>query len=118
VGNTPLFDPAIFAWARELEARSAVIRAELDAVLRNSDAIPSSQQISKGQARLTQNDHWKAFFHYGYGYTIDGNCAQCPQITQAIEVIPGMYTAFSRFSAPASTFPPTAGLTTACCGCT
>lgn len=109
VGNTPFFDPAIFAWARDLEARSAVIRAELDAVLCNSDAIPSFQQISKDQARLTQDDRWKTFFLYGYGYKIDGNCAQCPQTTQVIESIPGMYTAFFSILSPGKHIPPHRG---------
>jgi len=109
VGNTPFFDPAIFAWARELEAQSGAIRAELDAVLKNSQAIPSFQQISRDQARLTQDDRWKTYFLYGYGYKIDGNCAQCPQTTRAIEAIPGMYTAFFSILSPGKHIPPHRG---------
>ncbi|WP_277963985.1 aspartyl/asparaginyl beta-hydroxylase domain-containing protein [Pseudomonas sp. RIT-To-2] len=109
VGNTPYFDPAIFAWATSLQAQSAAIRAELDAVLENTDAIPSFQQISKDQARLTQDDHWKTFFLYGYGYRIDGNCERCPITAQAIESIPGMYTAFFSILSPGKHIPPHRG---------
>lgn len=109
VGNTPFFEPAIFAWARELEAQSGAIRAELDAVLKNSQAIPSFQQISRDQARLTQDDRWKTYFLYGYGYKIDGNCAQCPQTTRAIEAIPGMYTAFFSILSAGKHIPPHRG---------
>jgi beta-hydroxylase len=109
VGNTPFFDPQIFAWTRELESKAAVIRAELDAVLKNSAAIPNFQEISKDQARLTQDDRWKTFFLYGYGYKIDSNCAQCPQTSQAIESIAGMYTAFFSILAPGKHIPPHRG---------
>jgi beta-hydroxylase len=109
VGNTPFFDPAIFNWASQLEAQSGALRAELEAVLKNSESIPSFQQISKDQARLTQDDQWKTFFLYGYGYKIDGNCARCPVTTQAIEAIPGMYTAFFSILGPGKHIPPHRG---------
>jgi len=109
VGNTPFFDPAIFPWTQALEGHSAAILAELQTVLKNTDAIPSFQQISKDQKRLTQDDRWKTFFLYGYGYKIDGNCQQCPHTTRVIESIPGMYTAFFSILSPGKHIPPHRG---------
>lgn len=109
VGNTPFFDPGIFPWTQALESHAAAIRAELQTVLQNTAAIPSFQQISKDQARLTQDDRWKTFFLYGYGYKIEGNCQQCPHTARVIESIPGMYTAFFSILSPGKHIPPHRG---------
>ncbi|WP_409282242.1 aspartyl/asparaginyl beta-hydroxylase domain-containing protein [Pseudomonas putida] len=105
VANTPFIDPAVFPWAVALERQSATIGAELVEVLKRSEAIPNFQQISKDQARLTQDDRWKTFFLYGYGYKIAGNCQRCPETTRAIEAIPGMYTAFFSILSPGKHIP-------------
>lgn len=46
VGDPPVFDKAAFPWTAELERHWPVIRAELDALLRQGTAIPALRDIS------------------------------------------------------------------------
>lgn len=109
VGVTPFFEPAQFAWTAPLEAQWEVIRRELDQVLTRQDDIPNFQDISRDQLNITQDDRWKTFFLYGYGYKMDGNCARCPETTRLVESIPGMFTAFFSILAPGKHIPPHRG---------
>ncbi|AMB87978.1 aspartyl beta-hydroxylase [Pseudomonas agarici] len=109
VGATPFFDPAIFDWAQMLESKWSTIAAELHTILKERDNIPNFQDISKDQVSLTQDDQWKTFFLYGYGYKMDGNCRRCPETTQLIESIPGMFTAFFSILSPGKHIPPHRG---------
>jgi len=109
VGDPTFFDPAEFAWVRPLEAEWQAIRTELDDILRERDALPNFQDISQDQARISQDDRWKTFFFYGYGYRMDDNCARCPQTTRLIESVPGMTTAFFSILAPGKHIPPHRG---------
>src|SRR3546814_7008806 len=74
VGVTPFFDPAQFAWTGALEAQWQAIRGELEQVLTRQDDIPNFQDISKDQVNINQDDRWKTFFLYGYGYKMENNC--------------------------------------------
>jgi len=105
VGNPAFFDPADFAWTRELEANWAMVRAELDEILRERDALPNFQDISEDQKRLSQDDQWKTFFLYGYGYKMKENCERCPETTGLVEGVPGMKTAFFSILAPGKHIP-------------
>nr|WP_183167326.1 aspartyl/asparaginyl beta-hydroxylase domain-containing protein [Azomonas macrocytogenes] len=105
VPTTPFLDPAQFSWTPLLQANYEVIRKELEQVLRNKERIPNFQDISKDQTNLTQDDRWKTFFLYGYGYKMDGNCAQCPETTKIAESIPGMFTAFFSILEPGKHIP-------------
>lgn len=105
VPDTPFQDPARFPWVPALEARWRDIRAELEKVLARPEAIPNFQDISRDQVNITQDDKWKTFFLYGYGYRMDGNCARCPETTRIVESIPGMFTAFFSVLAPGKHIP-------------
>ena len=100
VGDKTFFDTADFPWAAELEANWEAIRAELDEVLKDPAALPRFQDISKDQVAITQDDKWKTFFLYGFGYRAEANCIRCPETTRAVEQIPGMKTAFFSILAP------------------
>lgn len=102
----PFYDPAEFEWVAPLEANWTVIRAELDAVLTHRDALPNFQDISTDQAQLTDDDRWKTYFFYGYGFRSDANCARCPETTRLVEAIPGMETAMFSILAPGKRIPP------------
>src|SRR6202022_4703737 len=78
VGDTTFFDPADFPWVQRLEAGFPKIRAELDEVLRYHADLPNFQDISTDQAQLTDDDRWKTFFFYGYGFTAGKNVERCP----------------------------------------
>ncbi|WP_077045137.1 aspartyl/asparaginyl beta-hydroxylase domain-containing protein [Pseudomonas sp. KK4] len=105
VGDSPFFEPRQFAWAAELEANWRSILKELEVVLNDRDRLPNFQDISKDQRNITQDDKWKTFFLYGYGYKMDKNCARCPDTTRIVEAIPGMFTAFFSILAPGKHIP-------------
>jgi beta-hydroxylase len=102
----PFYDPADFRWVAPLEAGWKVIRAELDALLAHRRALPNFQDISTDQAQLTDDDRWKTYFFYGYGFRSDANCARCPETTRLIEAVPGMETAMFSILAPGKHIPP------------
>jgi aspartyl/asparaginyl beta-hydroxylase (cupin superfamily) len=106
VPNQPFFDPVDFAWTAELEAGFPAIRAELDRVLERRDDLPNFQDISTDQYTLTDDDRWKTYFFYGYGFRSDPNCARCPETTRLVERIPGMQTAMFSILAPHKRIPP------------
>ena len=94
VPTTPFLDPEVFDWVAGLEAGWKDIRAELDDVLEYRDALPNFQDISTDQASITDDDRWKTFFLFGYGFKSEANCARCPATTALLEGVPGMTTAF------------------------
>jgi beta-hydroxylase len=106
IPTTPFLDPAAFPWMRRLEANWEVVRGELDTVLARMDALPNFQDISTDQYNLTDDDLWKTFFLYGYGFRSDANCARCPQTDRLVRSIPGMQTAMFSIFAPHKRIPP------------
>lgn len=68
VGDTPFYDVRLFARAAELERHWTEIRAELETVLEDRGAIPAFQDISVDQIDLSDDDRWKTYFLYGYGF--------------------------------------------------
>jgi beta-hydroxylase len=104
--DQPFYDAAEFPWVREVEANWKLIRAELDDVLAYRDALPNFQDISTDQYNLTDDDRWKTYFFWGYGFRSDANCARCPETTRLVESIPGMETAMFSILAPHKRIPP------------
>ncbi len=102
----PFYRPSDFAWVAPVEANWKAIRAELDTLLAHRDALPNFQDISTDQYTLTDDDRWKTYFFYGYGFRSDANCARCPETTRLIEAIPGMETAMFSILAPGKRIPP------------
>jgi len=102
----PFYDPATFAWVAPLEADWKLVRRELDVVLARRDDLPNFQEISTDQYHLTDDDRWKTYFLYGYGFRSDANCARCPETTRLVESIPGMTTAMFSILAPGKRIPP------------
>ena len=100
VPTTPYLDPALLPWTAEVEMHWAEIRAELDEVLRRHDDLPNFQDISVDQATITDDDRWKTFFFFGYGFKSEANCARCPRTTALLEQVPGMTTAFFSILSP------------------
>jgi len=105
IPTTAYFDPSQFDWVSSLENNWQVIRNELDTILESREQIPSFQEISKDQKSITQDDKWKTYFLYGFGYKAEKNCERCPETTRLIEQIPGMKTAFFSILAPGKEIP-------------
>jgi len=88
------FSPALFPWFATLEAKTAVIRAELLAVLsapgedlRPYIAFDTTQPVNQW-AELNNNKRWSAFFFWEDGVRHDANCARCPAAAALMETLP------------------------------
>jgi beta-hydroxylase len=109
VPTTPFLDPGDFAWVAGLEAGWTDIRAELDVLLERQADLPNFQDISVDQATITDDDQWKTFFLYGYGFKAEGNCARCPRTAALLEQVPGMTTAMFSILGPGKHIEPHRG---------
>ena len=110
IGNPEVFDlPTVgteaFPWHRTLEAQWGTIREELDRLLEHRDALANLQDISTDQASITDDDRWKTYFFYGFGFRADGNCERCPETARLIGSVPGMKTAMFSILAPGKHIP-------------
>jgi beta-hydroxylase len=100
VGDSPFSPTELFPWVAEIEAHWREIRAELEQVLVDHDALPNFQDISKDQIEITDDDRWKTLFLYGYGFKADLVTELCPDTTALVERIPGMVTAMFSILSP------------------
>lgn len=105
IGDSAFFDPQQFPWTQELEANWTVIRQELEQVLQDVDELPNFQDISKRQYRIANDNLWKTYFFYAFGFKATNNCQRCPQTTKLLEKIPGMKVAFFSILAPGKHIP-------------
>ena len=111
----------MFAWAGALEAQTAAIRSELEALL-SAPASGFSPYVER-QGReagvthhLLDNPDWGAFYLVKQGRRIDANIARCPATMAAIDAIgedafpaPAPSVLFSRL-APGTRIPPHHGM--------
>ena len=111
VGDTPVFDPELFPFLRELEASWTKIRSELDQILTARDHLPPFQTISTDQKKIAVDDRWKTYILFGFKYKSDRNCARCPETTRLLERIPNLHTAMFSILAPGYHIPPHRGVT-------
>jgi ornithine lipid ester-linked acyl 2-hydroxylase len=100
VGDATFFENDRFPWIAEVEANWATIRAELEKVLEDREALPNFQDISKDQLEITDDDNWKTFFLYGFGFKAKLGVEMCPQTAALMEQIPGMKTAMFSILSP------------------
>jgi aspartyl/asparaginyl beta-hydroxylase (cupin superfamily) len=100
VPTTPFLATSTFGWIPGLEAEWKTIRAELDEVLAYRDDLPNFQDISVDQASITDDDGWKTYFFFAYGFRSEANCARCPQTAALLDAIPGLTTAFFSILSP------------------
>jgi aspartyl/asparaginyl beta-hydroxylase (cupin superfamily) len=107
--NMTFYEARQFPWSAELEANCRTIRAELEDVLRRSDAIPEFKTLSKDQALITRGNAWRTFFFYAYGRRVDDNCMRCPETVRLVEKIPGMTTAMFSIFTPGTYLTPHRG---------
>jgi beta-hydroxylase len=105
VPTTPFLPLGTFDWIPRLEAAWTTIRAELDQVLSYRDELPNFQDISIDQASITDDDGWKTYFFFAYGFRSEGNCARCPRTAALLDSVPGLTTAFFSILAPGKHIP-------------
>jgi aspartyl/asparaginyl beta-hydroxylase (cupin superfamily) len=100
VGDETFFPPERFPWVAHIEENWGVIREELERVLENHEALPNFQDISKDQIEITDDDRWKTFFLYGYGFEAKLGTEMCPKTAALMREIPGMTTAMFSILSP------------------
>lgn len=110
VGDPPVFDVCMFPFCRELEANWQAIRREAERVLAYRAYIPSFQEISPDQYRISDDDMWKTFWFRGFGYRSAPAYAACPETGRLLDAIPGLETALFSILAPRKHIPPHRGV--------
>jgi len=100
VGNATFFPLERFPWVKHVEEHWEVILEELQAVLADREALPNFQDISKDQIEITDDDDWKTFFLYGYGFEAKLGVEMCPRTAALMREIPGMTTAMFSILSP------------------
>ncbi len=105
IGDTAFYDPAVLSWTDEFEGHWLEIREELDAVLTDRDAIPAFQDLSVDQIDLSDDERWKTYFLFGYGFEVPEHTAACPRTAELVRAIPGMKTAMFSILAPGKHIP-------------
>jgi aspartyl/asparaginyl beta-hydroxylase (cupin superfamily) len=100
VGDETFFPLERFPWVAHVEQNWGTIREELLGVLEDREALPNFQDISKDQVEITDDDRWKTFFLYGYGFQADVGVEMCPRTAALMREIPGMTTAMLSILSP------------------
>ncbi|MGA2320419.1 MAG: aspartyl/asparaginyl beta-hydroxylase domain-containing protein [Solirubrobacteraceae bacterium] len=100
VGDATFFPLELFPWVKQIEENWTVIREDLGRVLDDREALPNFQDISKDQIEITDDDRWKTFFLYGYGFKAKLGTEMCPKTAALMEQIPGMTTAMFSILSP------------------
>ena len=84
----PFYDPAEFAWAAALEARTAEIRAEAEAVLSaGRDLAPYVQRNMDRPTRehaLLDDPDWSAYYLWKDGALVEDHARACPATVEAL----------------------------------
>ncbi len=107
--NQPFHDTDEYPWIGRIESNWRIILDELQLIMTYQDRLPNFQDISQDQVSITQDQRWKTFFLYGYGYKAEDNCRSCPQTTKLVEAVPNLLTAFFSILAPGKHIPPHRG---------
>jgi aspartyl/asparaginyl beta-hydroxylase (cupin superfamily) len=90
----PFFDRELFPFLAELEAKTDVIRAELEAALAaNRDEFVPYIQYAPGQpvnqwAELNHSLRWSTLHLWRSGKPVEENLARCPETARALAAIP------------------------------
>jgi ornithine lipid ester-linked acyl 2-hydroxylase len=100
VGDATFFPLERFPWVKHIEDNWMVIRDELAHVLEDHSALPNFQDISKDQIEITDDDRWKTYFLYGYGFKAKLPTEMCPRTAALMLEIPGMKTAMFSILSP------------------
>lgn len=111
VPDEPVIDNKHFPWAEDLRAQWPVIRDELEALLARRSALPSFQDISPDQARISPDDQWKTFMLYAFGTRLDFGAEVCPQTVAALDKVPHISNAFFSILGPGKHIPRHRGVT-------
>ncbi|WP_423821389.1 aspartyl/asparaginyl beta-hydroxylase domain-containing protein [Salinisphaera sp. SPP-AMP-43] len=111
IPDQPVLDNALFPWAETVRAEWPTMRDELDDLLERRNQLPSFQEISPDQSRISTDDQWKTFMLYAFGTRMDFGCSLCPRTAAMLDSIPGLSNAFFSILGPGKHIPRHRGVT-------
>jgi aspartate beta-hydroxylase len=87
------FDRESFPWLAAVEAATPAIRSELQAVMRDPNALQpyvtsDPSRPRSGQAGMADNPDWSAFYLWKNGAPVAGNAERCPKTLEALDAVP------------------------------
>jgi aspartyl/asparaginyl beta-hydroxylase (cupin superfamily) len=100
VGDETFLPLERFPWVKHIEDNWTVIREEAEALLAVRGELANFQDISKDQITITDDDRWKTFFLFGYGFRAQLGTEMCPRTAALMEEIAGMTTAMFSILSP------------------
>jgi ornithine lipid ester-linked acyl 2-hydroxylase len=100
VGDATFFPLERFPWVKHIEDNWTVIREEAERLLEDQAELANFQDISKDQIEITDDDRWKTFFIYGYGFEAKLGVEMCPRTAALMREVPGMSTAMISILSP------------------
>jgi ornithine lipid ester-linked acyl 2-hydroxylase len=100
VGDETFFSNDRFPWIEQVEANWTTIREEAERLLSDRESLANFQDISKDQIEITDDDRWKTFFLYGYGFEAKLGVEMCPRTAALMREVPGMKTAMFSILSP------------------
>jgi ornithine lipid ester-linked acyl 2-hydroxylase len=103
--DQPVYATASFPWTELFAQHWRAVRAELEAVLRQRDALPSFQDILPAVGSITRDEGWKTYWLESIGMDCSDNKRQCPRTTALLKSVPGLRTAFFSILAPGKHIP-------------
>jgi beta-hydroxylase len=89
-----------FPFIADLERDWQAVRAELEGILKDREAIPHLDKISPDQARIAHSQKWRAYFLFGMGEELTGNTARCPRTAELLRRVPGLRSAWFSILGP------------------
>jgi ornithine lipid ester-linked acyl 2-hydroxylase len=100
VGDATFLKLERFPWVAHVEEHWQTIREEAENLLEHREDLANFQDISKDQIEITDDDRWKTFFLYGYGFEAKLGVEMCPRTAELMRQIPGMKTAMFSILSP------------------
>ncbi|MGI9482923.1 MAG: aspartyl/asparaginyl beta-hydroxylase domain-containing protein [Hyphomicrobiales bacterium] len=111
VEDTPVLKREDFPFLDEFDANWEKIRDEAKQILLHRDDIPTFDEVSPDQARISKEKNWRTYFLYGFRTKLEKNCAQVPYTASLLERVPGLQTAWFSILAPGYHIPAHRGVT-------
>lgn len=95
IPSQPYYPRECFPWHAELEARTTLIRDELQAVLSHAQDLETFLKFNSPddaaaylRSSGSQEAGWDAYFFYRHGTRYDTQCARCPQTSALLDALP------------------------------
>jgi aspartyl/asparaginyl beta-hydroxylase (cupin superfamily) len=111
VGDTPVYDSALFPFLKDFTENWQQINAEVKDILKFREEIPVFHDVSPDQMRISTGTNWRTFILFGFGQKLEKNAKHAPFTTALLEKVPQLQTAWFSILGPNYHIPPHRGVT-------